>query len=199
MPKDNLDKEKEILRQGELRVKGILDFSKEIDDKIFKLLASAFTISSGIVFLLLKESKNLEVNVKYSCIFSIVILFFVIIFLLLAGKPARYRGIGLPMIDFKDNKEFKDILISSKARYEARFDHNKSLNKEKNFWLKRALFLLVFLPFVTYFFYLSTFFFPIIIVILVWLALFIIMLCVMLYDFIIKKFKSKFLPRKFII
>ena len=190
MQKDNLDKEKEILRQGELRVKGILDFSKEIDDKIFKLLASAFTISSGIIFLLLKESKSLEINVKYSCIFSIVILFFVIMFLLLAGMPARYKGIGLPLKDFEDNKEFKDILISSKTRYEARFNHNKSLNKQKNFWLKRALFLLAFLPFVTYFFYLSTFLFPIVILILVWLALFICMLCVMLYDFIIKKFKT---------
>lgn len=185
MSNNDLEKAKEVLRQGELRIKGILDFSKEIDDKIFKLLASAVAISSGLIFFLLKNGNILEINFKYSCIFSIIILCLIIIFLLMAGKPARYRGVGLPAQDFCDEKDLKDILMSSKDRYEARFNHNKSLNKQKNFWLKHALYLFVFLPFLTSLFYLSTLFFPVIIIVFSWL-LFTTFLYGLFYKFIIK-------------
>lgn len=49
---DSNEKSKELLRQAELRIKGILEFSSELDNKIFKLLASTIAISSALVFFL---------------------------------------------------------------------------------------------------------------------------------------------------
>ena len=161
----NLEKAKELLRQGELRITGILQFSTEIDNKIFKLLASSIAVSSAITFFLLKNHTKLESNFLYTSIFAIMILSLIILCLLLAGKPAKYKGVGLPLKDFDNDKDLEEILISCKDRYEARFNNNKALNKQKNFWLKHAIYLFAFLPIFSGLFYLGTLFFPVVIVI----------------------------------
>ena len=52
---DSNEKSKELLRQAELRIKGILEFSSELDNKIFKLLALTFAISIALGFFIINQ------------------------------------------------------------------------------------------------------------------------------------------------
>lgn len=142
---NDLEKAKEILRQGELRVKGILDFSKEIDDKIFKLLASSIAIASGLLFFLLKDYAILTLEAKLISWSLISILMLSIVFLIQAGKPNSYIGTGLPLKLF-DKNSYEQVLNKSKEHYKETFAHNRDLNKAKVKWLNKAILLLAYSP-----------------------------------------------------
>jgi len=168
MNDNDLQKSRELLRQGELRIKGILEFSSVLDEKIFKLLASSVAITGVLVFFILNKHANMVTNLFHACIFSLMLLCFVIVFLMMAGKPQKYKGVGLPLDNFISEKSLTQILFESKKRYEKRFFDNKTLNNKKSFWLKHAIYLFSFFPILSGLFYLSTFFAPIIVIISIW-------------------------------
>ena len=141
----NLDKEKELLRQGELRATGILEFSKEIDSKIFKLLGSSIAISFGLLFFLLKDYESLSDTTKLISWSIITILIISTSLLIRAGKPNSYKGVGLPLNMFK-NSSYEQILNESKNHYKDVFANNRDLNKEKVKWLNNAILLLSYSP-----------------------------------------------------
>lgn len=124
------EKAKEILRQGELRVKGSLDFSKELDDKIFKLLSASIATETGLLFFILNKLPSNEISLMYSSWFAFFIFMVVIITLIHAGRPMPYKGVGLPLDEF-DNRDISEILSSSKGRYTTRFKDNSELNYKK--------------------------------------------------------------------
>lgn len=160
---EKAEKAKEILRQGELRIHGIIDFSNDLDNKIFKVLGFAITIISGLIFFVLKSNfiLNSKISVQklnsvlpYTCIFSIILLCITIFLLLLAGKPKNYKGVGVPLTDFDNNNTLHDILNNTvKKRYIARFEHNKNLNAKKGKHFNRAMILLSCLPIMTMLFH----------------------------------------------
>jgi hypothetical protein len=166
MSSNKLDKSKELLRQGELRINGIIQFSKEIDDKVFKLLGASIGVASGLLFFILKTHSVLEECFLNTSIFAFILLCLSIVFLLLAGKPAPYKGVGLPLSEFDDEKSLEDILQNSKARYTERFKKNAELNENKTFWLEHAIYTLASLPIITSLFYLQSLFLPVVIVII---------------------------------
>lgn len=163
---DKLDRAKELLRQGELRVSGIIQFSKEIDDKVFTLLGVGIGVASGLLFFILKTHSTLDKCFLNTSILAFILLCLSVIFLLLAGKPAPYKGVGLPLSEFDNEKSLEDILQNSKARYTERFNKNAELNENKTFWLEHAIYTLASLPIITSLFYLQSLFLPVIIVII---------------------------------
>lgn len=166
MDNNNLEKAKEILRQGELRINGIMEFSKELDDKIFKLLAANIGVVSALLFFILNTYSSMNLSFLSTSIFAFVVLCSSIVFLLLAGKPAEYKGVGLPLTEFDDNKSLEEILTKSKSRYTARFDNNAELNKKKSIWLEHAIYTLAFMPVISALFYLQTLLLPIVVIVI---------------------------------
>tara|TARA_Y100000401_G_scaffold6656_1_gene4566 strand:+ start:896 stop:1303 length:408 start_codon:yes stop_codon:yes gene_type:complete len=114
----------ELLRQGEKRIFFILDFSKELDKKIYNLL---------ILILLL------------ACLltshFISIFLFALSMYLMTGLYPLPYKGAGLPLSEFDDEKTIEEIIQRSRYRYETRFERNKELNSKKSKILKISLIL----------------------------------------------------------
>lgn len=152
-----LELAKEILRQGELRIKGILEFSTEIDNKIFKLLSLNITITLGILFFLLKTHNEQERALVFTCILAIFIFTINVFCLLIAGSPYPYKGAGLPLNVFDQNKTLTEIFNDSKKRYATRFERNMYFNGKKNWWLMLSIYILVSSPIIIslFFFFLS--------------------------------------------
>jgi len=194
---DNNELEKELLRQGELRINGILQFSKEIDDKIFKLLASSLAIISALLFFILNSHKTLSIAFLYTCFFAFLLLFINIIFLLLASSPKKYKGIGLPLEKFIEEQSLKKILLFSKDYYKRIFSENRSINNSKNFYFNKALLLLSITPFLSGLFYfitlkqLQTFFSPIFFIFFFWFIVLFVIFTKDIYLIIKKLFRNK--------
>ena len=82
---DSTEKSRELLRQAELRIKGILEFSSELDNKIFKLLALTTAISSVLVFFLINQHSTFtNKNLLFSLTFALGIISFAAFSLLMA-------------------------------------------------------------------------------------------------------------------
>lgn len=153
---DSKEKSKELLRQAELRIKGILEFSSELDNKIFKLLSLTTVISAALVFFLINQHGAFaNENLLFSLIFSLGIISFATFSLLMAIKPSEYKGLGLPLSEFEDEKSLDEIIQRAKDRYDTRFNRNRALNDKKSKWLKSSITLLFLMPIVTGGFYLT--------------------------------------------
>lgn len=153
---DSNEKSKELLRQAELRIKGILEFSSELDNKIFKLLALTFAISIALGFFIINQ--HITFNNKdllFSLIFALGVISFVTIFLLIAIKPRAYKGVGLPLSEFDDEKTLDEIIQRAKDRYITQFNRNADSNKKKSKWLENSITLLLLMPILTGGFYLT--------------------------------------------
>lgn len=152
----DFEKSKELLRQGELRIDGILKFSTEIDNKIFKLLGVSIGIASGLLFYGIKNHTSFQENFLCTFILSFSLLCISIIFLLLAGKPASYKGVGLPLSEFDNENRLEEVLFKSKDRYDQRFKTNKKLNDHKVKFLDHAIYILATSPIFIATFYLQS-------------------------------------------
>jgi len=149
---DDLDKAKEILRQSELRIKGILNFSHELDNKIFKILGYVIALIYAFIFyLIIYKPKEI---LLYISIFDITYLYIIMFFLILAIRPSKYKGVGLPLEDFNNDYSLQQV-INDKAikRYKNRFENNKKINKRKSRYLYIALLLFYCLLIFTTIFY----------------------------------------------
>ena len=169
---DSNEKSKELLRQAELRIKGILEFSSELDNKIFKLLASTIALSSALAFFLINQHSTFtNKNLLFSLIFALGIISFVTIFLLMAIKPSKYKGLGLPLSEFDDEKSLYEIIQRAKDRYDTRFNRNRALNDKKSKWLKSSITLLFLMPIVTGGFYLTlkSLCAPVVVIVVFWI------------------------------
>lgn len=147
------DKHKELLRQAELRVSGMIKFSEELDKKAFNLLAFSVAIASALVFFIIKyhiESYEFIWAIGFALIVNIVSIFC----LLQAIKPRPYKGVGIPLSEFDGDTRLEDIVLRSKKRYDARFNANRDLNNKKALWVLRGIYGLFAIPVLTPIFYL---------------------------------------------
>ncbi len=149
---NDLEKAREALRQQELRIDGILQFSTEIDNKGFRFL-NLCVIVIAILMIGLLVYPTMGETAIYTIAFSLSILFMMEFFLFRVVRAAAYKGVGLPAKEFNNNDSLEVILSRCGDRYETRFKNNRDLNHNKNFWLKCARYTFIALPLLSGLFY----------------------------------------------
>lgn len=135
--------------QAELRVKEILEFSRDIDDKIYRMLSVSVSLSSALTLYLLQFHKTMEQQAMAAILVAIIMFIISTIILLIASRPMPYRGAGIPYHIMNSTQKTTGFYNAGYRRYERRFEHNAALNNQKADLLSIAKIFMVCVPIVS--------------------------------------------------
>jgi hypothetical protein len=143
---DQIDREKAEFFRGEAVIfnNKVIEDINTLNDKIFKLLAFAFSVLSAATWFLISvwERQNSE-NVVAASICACACMFVVIV-LLSAGIFPReiYRGEGSPLAYFSDDYYIRDmraICAGSIIKLDKYINHNQNLMEHRGLFLRAGI------------------------------------------------------------